>query len=101
MKINYFVVFLLILVSCGIDKESPPALTSVANTGELDTTFNGTGYLAVDGSAGGSGNDQIYATAIDSQNRIVAVGSSTNGSGWFCQSSPTTSRSKNRLRAVL
>ncbi|MEM7646318.1 MAG: SBBP repeat-containing protein [Pseudomonadota bacterium] len=47
----------------------------------MDTTFNGTGYLTINGSAGGSGNDQIYDMATDSQNRIVAVGSSVNASG--------------------
>ena len=79
---NILISFLiLILSSCGIDKESPPPLSSVNNSGELDTTFNGNGYLTIDGSAGGSANDEIYDIAVDSQDRIIAVGSSVNGSG--------------------
>ena len=75
------IILLLFLTACGIDKESPPPLSSVANTGELDTTFNTTGYIAYNGSAGGSSNDEIFAMTIDSQGRVIAVGSSTNVGG--------------------
>ncbi len=79
MKIYLLVLLTIILSGCGIDKESPPPLSSTNNSGELDTSFNGTGFLSIDGSAGGSGQDDIYAITKDSQNRIISVGSSFNG----------------------
>ena len=81
MKNIILILSILILSACGIDKESPPPLSSVNNSGELDITFNGNGYLSIDNSAGGSGNDEIYDIAVDSADRIIAVGSSVNGSG--------------------
>lgn len=82
MKLILLTFFILFLASCGIDKESPPPLSSVTdNSGELDISFHSKGYYTLNGSAGGNGDDQIYDMAVDSQNRIIAVGSSANGGG--------------------
>lgn len=81
MKIYLTLLLFLIITSCGIDKESPPPLSSVNNTGELDTTFNGNGYVSYNGMAGGSGDDEVYAMTTDTQGRIVAVGASVNVGG--------------------
>ena len=81
MKNNLSIIFILFLTGCGIDKESAPPQSSINNSGELDTSFFGTGYTAIDGSAGGSSqDDDIYGIAKDNQGRIIAVGSSHNGS---------------------
>ncbi len=80
MKNYLFCFLIIILTSCGIDKESAPPLSSSNNSGELDISFYNNGYLALNGSAGGNLDDEIFAMARDSQDRIIAVGSSHNGS---------------------
>lgn len=80
MKHIYRIIFILILTACGIDKEGAPPLSSVNNAGELDISFNSYGYLTHHNAAGGNNNDQIFDIAVDSQDRIVAVGTSLNGS---------------------
>ncbi len=83
MKILYLGLLILLLSACGIDKETTvaPPQSSINNLGELDTTFNGNGYLSIGGSAGGSANDQIFDITVDSLDRVIAVGQSINGSG--------------------
>ncbi len=81
MKKIKLLIFLLIFSSCGIDKESPPPLSSINNLGVLDLTFFSTGFYTLDGSAGGSGHDEINDMVMDQQGRILAVGSSVNASG--------------------
>ena len=50
--------------------------------GTLDATFNGVGYLAVDGVAGATGSlDEINGLIIDSSGKIVVVGISEDFSG--------------------
>ena len=50
--------------------------------GMLDTSFNGTGYIVHHNAAGGNGSDYGYGIRIDSQGRILVVGSSFgNGTG--------------------
>ncbi|MDD2943980.1 MAG: carboxypeptidase regulatory-like domain-containing protein, partial [bacterium] len=46
--------------------------------GTLDTTFNGTGVIAYNGSAGGSGDDSPADMLIDGGGNIWIVGESTN-----------------------
>jgi uncharacterized delta-60 repeat protein len=80
MRIQILLLTILMTTSCGIDKDGGSvSLPSGINSGNLDTTFNSNGVLFLDGSAGGSfANDQIRAIAVDSQDRIIAVGSSVN-----------------------
>jgi uncharacterized delta-60 repeat protein len=49
-------------------------------TGSLDTTFNTDGKDVRDGLAGGS-SDSAFAVKIDSSNRILVAGSSSNANG--------------------
>lgn len=81
MKNIIFLLFILFLSACGIDKESPPPLSSTRGTGELDLTFNGNGFLTINNTAGGNGNDEIYALTVDSHDRVIGVGRSFNASG--------------------
>ena len=82
MKLYILCFFILLFSACGIDKEAAaPPLSSTNNSGELDITFDGNGYYTLNGSAGGGGNDQINDLVIDSQDRVIAVGSSVNASG--------------------
>ena len=53
------------------------ALVRLTAIGALDSQFNGNGKLAF---AFGAGNDTANAVAIDSLDRVVAVGSTRNGS---------------------
>lgn len=69
------------MMGCGIDKESPPPLSSTAGKGQLDLSFNSNGYLSINNVAGGNGHDEIHGMAVDNQDRILAVGRSYNGSG--------------------
>ena len=52
------------------------AVARYSETGGLDTTFNGTGRVST---PVGSGNDDGYAVALQSDGRIVVAGSSSNG----------------------
>lgn len=80
MKLIYLVFLILFFTACGIDKESGVASDpSTNNSGELDINFNGKGFLTFDSSAGGNSNDDILDMAVDSNDRIIAVGSSVNG----------------------
>ncbi len=49
--------------------------------GTLDTTFDSTGYVVMNGVAGANGNDSGNGIAIDGSGRIVVAGSSMNSSG--------------------
>ncbi len=49
--------------------------------GTLDTAFGGTGYVAHNNAAGGSGNDMGNAVSIDSSGKIVVAGQSVSASG--------------------
>jgi len=51
------------------------------SNGTLDTTFNGTGFVVYDNTAGGSGADFGNAIAIDSDHKILVTGSSTTTGG--------------------
>jgi uncharacterized delta-60 repeat protein len=53
----------------------------LTSTGALDTTFAVDGIMVHDSAAGGNGDDSGNAAAIDSQDRILVTGNSTNGSG--------------------
>jgi uncharacterized delta-60 repeat protein len=55
--------------------------TSFAATINLDTDFNGVGYLSQNGGAGGNGSDYIYSLKMDSLGRYVATGYSANAAG--------------------
>jgi uncharacterized delta-60 repeat protein len=46
--------------------------------GELDTTFNNTGYFTHNGAAGGDNHDYGLSIATDSKGRMVVVGNSRN-----------------------
>lgn len=49
-------------------------------TGDLDTSFGGQGWVTHDDAAGGSGNDYGEAVVVDSSGRIYAAGRSQNAS---------------------
>jgi uncharacterized delta-60 repeat protein len=83
MKIFISTVLILFFSACGIDKESPPPppLSSIGNSGELDTSYFNQGYITFNSVADGIGNDEVVAMTKDSLGRIIAVGSSTNPDG--------------------
>ena len=61
MKLKLTCILFLILSACGIDKESPPPLASINNSGELDLSFFSNGYYSLDGSAGATDSqDEIF-----------------------------------------
>ena len=47
--------------------------------GVLDTSFNGQGFVIHNSAAGGNGNDAAFSIAVDSLERIVVTGYSSNG----------------------
>lgn len=49
-------------------------------SGKLDTSFAGSGFTTIDNTAGGSSHDVGNSVVVDSQNRIIVAGFSTNGS---------------------
>lgn len=49
--------------------------------GTLDNTFNGTGFVVHNSAAGGNGNEEGRAVAIDASGRLVAAGLSANAAG--------------------
>ncbi|MCZ6691250.1 MAG: hypothetical protein O7H41_16815 [Planctomycetota bacterium] len=51
------------------------------DNGILDPTFNGQGWITHDGAAGGTGNDEGFAIALDSADRVVVVGISASPAG--------------------
>ena len=56
------------------------ALARYNTNGTLDTTFNGTGKVTT---AFGTAGDQAMSVAIQSDGRIVAAGTSRNGTGFY------------------
>jgi uncharacterized delta-60 repeat protein len=57
------------------------AVARYTTAGGLDTTFGGgRGYVTTNTSSVTSGNDEIFAVAIDGQDRVIAAGQSSNGS---------------------
>ncbi|MCZ6689075.1 MAG: delta-60 repeat domain-containing protein [Planctomycetota bacterium] len=52
-----------------------------SNLGVPDTTFAGVGWTSHDSAAGGLGGDWGRSVAVDSQDRIVIAGQSTNANG--------------------
>ena len=49
--------------------------------GTIERTFGANGVLTHDSAAGGNGDDTGSAVVIDSQNRIVVVGTSRKSAG--------------------
>lgn len=48
-------------------------------SGNLDTSFNGTGFYVHNSAAGGNGDDQGNAVIVDTSGRILITGKSSNG----------------------
>ncbi len=53
------------------------AVWRYTDSGVLDTSFNGTGFVVDDSATGGDFEDHGYAITLDAQGRIVVAGDST------------------------
>ncbi|MCJ8277166.1 MAG: hypothetical protein HRT44_07180 [Bdellovibrionales bacterium] len=80
MRIFLHAVIIVFLVSCGIDKEPAPPISSIAG-GDLDTTFGTEGFYTHHNAANGSSNDEAFAMTADQGGRLIIVGTSVNGDG--------------------
>lgn len=67
------------LVVCG-DAGGDMAIWRYDSDGNPDTSFDGDGLVIHDNAAGGSGDDNGYDLAIDSNGKIIVVGDSYSGS---------------------
>ncbi len=64
--------------STNSDADADMAIWRFNTDGSLDTTFNIVGYAVHDNAAGGNGYDMAYAVALQSDDKIVVVGSSAS-----------------------
>ena len=58
------------------------AVYRLLSNGTPDTSFNGTGYQVINGTAGGNSQDVPYDVVVDATNTVYVAGTSYNGSSY-------------------
>tara|TARA_B100000749_G_scaffold280707_1_gene278116 strand:+ start:32410 stop:33780 length:1371 start_codon:yes stop_codon:yes gene_type:complete len=83
MKLLFCTFFIVFILGCddSLQGKFKASISQADPSGKLDTDFSEDGVVTLDSSASGSSDDGGKAVAIDSENRIVVTGYSTNLSG--------------------